>query len=92
MKPVPCTWVFEIKLHDTEGKNLTEKTRCGFRSVQQNSYVIYDANNIYQPVASKDSIRILIPIVAGENLQLEGRTLVTHIFMVTSMFVSSWIS
>ena len=32
----------------------------------------YDPHNIYAPVASQNSIRILISIAGGENLQIEG--------------------
>jgi len=49
-----------------------EKARCCLRGDRQLAYVDYDPTNIYAPVASHDSIRMLIALAAGEDAYLEG--------------------
>ncbi len=65
MKPVPFTWVFKMKPLDAEGRKFMEKARCCSHGGRQQAYVDYDPNNIYAPVASHDSIRILLSIAAA---------------------------
>ncbi len=72
MKPVPFTWVFKMKPLDAEGKKFMEKSRCCLRGDRQQAFVDYEPTNIYAPVASHDSIRMLLAIAAAQNLTLEG--------------------
>ena len=72
MKPVPYTWVFKVKPLDAEGNKFIEKALCCVRGDRQMAYVDYDPTNIYAPVASHDSIRMLLALAVSENLYLEG--------------------
>ncbi len=75
MQSVPFTWVFKLKPCDAEGKEFIEKARCCVRGNRQLAYVDYDTSNIYAPVASHDSIRMLFALVASEESYLEGADL-----------------
>jgi len=72
MNIVPYTWVFKVKPLDAEGRKFMEKARCCLRGDQQLAYVDYDPTNIYAPVASHDSIRMLLALAAAEDSYLEG--------------------
>lgn len=50
-----------------------EKARCCAPGDEQLSYVDYDPDNIYAPVASHDSIRMLLVLAATENLHPSRR-------------------
>ena len=72
LNPVPFTWVFKRKILDTEGKKFMEKALCCVRGDCQLAYVDYDPENIYEPVTSQDSIRMLIALPASQDVSLEG--------------------
>ena len=73
MKPVPFTWVFKLKQLDAEGKKFLEKARCCLRGDRQQEYVDFDPNALYAPVASHESIRMLLACAAAEpETTIEG--------------------
>ena len=72
MKPVPFTWVFKQKPLEAEGTKFIEKARSFLRGDRQMIYVDYDPRSVYAPVASLDSIRMLISLSAAARSFLEG--------------------
>ncbi len=71
MQSVSVTWVFKLKPFDAEGKKFIEKARCCVWVDRQLAYFGYVPSNIYAPVASHNSIRILFELVASEESYLE---------------------
>ena len=70
---VTFTWVYKLKQIDSEGKEFLEKARCCLRGDRQRPYVDYNADALYAPVASHESIRSLLAVTAGEREKmLEG--------------------
>ena len=57
---------------DAEGKKFRKKARCCLRRDRQQAYINYDPTNVYAPVASHDSIRMLQAITAAQKLIIEG--------------------
>lgn len=71
MSPLPYIWDFRIK--DTFGAyGLIYKARCCLRGDKQVAYRDFDPENLYAPVARHESIRMLLALVAAQNLVLEG--------------------
>ncbi len=65
MKPVPFIWVFKCNPFDAEGNKFMQAALCCVRGNRQLPYFDYDPSNIYVPVASHDSIRMLIALAAS---------------------------
>ncbi len=65
MKLIPYTWVFKQNPLDAEGKKFIEKARCCLRGDRQMIFVDYEPMDVYAPVASHDSIRMLISLSAA---------------------------
>ncbi len=61
-----------MKPLDAEAKKFMEKFRCCLRDDRQQAYVDYDPTELCAPVASHNSIRMLLAIVAAQTLMLEG--------------------
>ncbi len=49
-----------------------EKACCCARGDRQLAYLDYDPSNIYAPVPSHESIRMLISLAASQDINLEG--------------------
>jgi hypothetical protein len=66
-KIVGCKWVYKIK-RDSKGNIDRFKARLvakGFTQIEEIDY-----NEIFSPVSSKDSFRIIMPLVVHYNLEL----------------------
>ncbi len=61
-----------MKPLDAMCENFIEKARCCLRGDRQLAYADYDPLNVYAPVASHDSIRLLLSMAANQDLLLEG--------------------
>ena len=72
MKPVTFTWAFRKKPLDVEGKRFLKKARCCLRGDKQKPFVDYDADTIYAPLASHETLRLLLACTASQGLILEG--------------------
>lgn len=72
MHVVPFTWVFRLKKLNTEDTKFLEKARCCVRGDFQAPEVDFDPTAIYAPVASHESIRLILAISAAEDLIVEG--------------------
>ncbi len=71
--PVPFVWVFKLKQVDSEGKEFLGKFRCCLRGDRQRPYVNYNPDALYAPVASHESIRLLLAVTADKKeAMLEG--------------------
>ena len=71
-KPLPFTWVFRLKPMDTDGKSFLHKARCCVPGDLQFPGLDFDPNSVYAPVASHESIRMLLSIAAENGLIVEG--------------------
>ena len=67
MKPDPFTWVFKSKQIDSEGCKFIEKTRCRLRGDRQKPYIDFNPESFNAPIATHESIRVLISCSAGER-------------------------
>lgn len=72
MRSVQLSWAFEIKPLVAIGKQFREKYRFCLRGYRQVAYEDFDANSLYVPVTSHDSIHFLIAVSATENFALEA--------------------
>ncbi len=72
MELVPYSWVFKQKPLDAEDKKFIGKARCCLRGDLQIIYLDYGSMNVNAPVASYDSISLLISLSAAPKLFLEG--------------------
>jgi Reverse transcriptase (RNA-dependent DNA polymerase) len=66
-KKVGCKWIFKIK-HDSKGKIERYKTRLVAKGFTQKEVI--DFNEIFSPVSKKDSLRIVLALVAHYDLEL----------------------
>lgn len=72
MQIIPFTWVFRLKPLDNQNKSCLHRARCCARGDMQTPGVDFDPDGLYAPVASHDSIRILLSIAAADGLLVEG--------------------
>jgi Reverse transcriptase (RNA-dependent DNA polymerase) len=66
-KKVGCKWIFKIK-RDSKGKIERYKVRLVAKGFTQKEDI--DFNETFSPVSKKDSIRIVLALVAHYNLEL----------------------
>ena len=71
MYPVLFTWVFRLKLSDEVG-NVLHKARCCGCGDQQKRFTDYNPDITYAPVATHETLRILLALSDSHNLELEG--------------------
>lgn len=64
--------VFRLKSLESNGTNLMEKERCCVRGDFQAKEVELYPSQIYAPVASHESIRLILAIAEAEDLIFEG--------------------
>lgn len=69
---LPFTWTFRLKPMDTEVISSLNKSRCIVRGDLQNPEINYNPHGLYAPVASHDSLRMLLNIAITEHLIVEG--------------------
>jgi len=72
MRAIPFTWVFKLKHLDQDGSKVLHKARCCLRGERQKAFVDFDPESTYAPVASHESLRMLMHYAASENLLPEG--------------------
>ena len=72
MQPLPYTWVFRLKPLNASGSECLHKARCVVRGDFQDPYYDFDPTSTYAPVASHESIRLLLGLAAHEHLIVEG--------------------
>ena len=69
-KAIGCKWVFKVKEGSSEnGSDIRFKARLVAKGFAQRKGMDY--NEIFSPVVRHTSIRILLAIVAAENMELE---------------------
>jgi Reverse transcriptase (RNA-dependent DNA polymerase) len=66
-KKVGCKWIFKIK-RDSKGKNERYKARLIAKGFTQKEDI--DFNETFLPVSKKDSLRIVLALVAHCDLEL----------------------
>jgi len=72
MNVIKYKWLFKKKPLDEKGLNFLCKARCVARGDLQEPYVDFDPENLYAPVATHESIRLVIAFAASQDLLLEG--------------------
>lgn len=69
---IPHTWVFRFKPLDPKENTLLHKARCVVRGDMQNLGLDLNPEELYEPVASRESIRMLLAISAHDGHIVEG--------------------
>lgn len=70
MHTVPYTW--QQRVRPTNNNEILHKAHCWLRGDPQSPYLDYNPNVIYAPVPAKESIRMLLPVLASETFVIEG--------------------
>jgi len=72
MRPVSFKWIVRVKKLNETGKDHLCKARCVLRGDLQKPYLNFEPEALYAPVATYDSLRLIIALAASANLLLEG--------------------
>jgi len=72
MHVIKHKWLFKKKPLDAKGLEFLCKARCVVRGDLQEAYVDFGPESLYAPVATHESLRLIIAFAANEDLILEG--------------------
>lgn len=70
MHVVPYPWAFRLKPHP-DGYYF-HKASCSVRGDRQTPFMDFDPEITYAPVATHETLRVLIAFAAAQNLEIEG--------------------
>jgi hypothetical protein len=89
VKTVGSKWVYKTKF-DSKGKVEKFKARLVAKGFTQIEGIYYNDN--FSPVSSKDSLRIVMVLVAHYDLELHQMDVKTAFLMVTCMKMYAWLN
>lgn len=71
-RPVSYTWNLTLKVVDAVRDEYLAKDRCCLRGDRQKAWVDLDPKSVFAPLASHESLRMLIAFAAANELVLEA--------------------
>lgn len=69
---VPFKWTFRAKELDQDGTSFLNKDRSVPCGDKQHEYIDYEPDKMYGPLDTNETIRMMLSLTAGEDLNTEG--------------------